>query len=71
MTNTTAKAQPLDLLIEPLKRCKGLYVHRLNLMQRVILMPNQDVRDQLDRLKASHFRGIWLRPPKHKNASLK
>ena len=30
MTNTTAKAQLLDLLIEPLKGCKGLYVHRQN-----------------------------------------
>ena len=35
MTNTTAKAQLLDLLIEPLKGCKGLYAHRQNLMQRV------------------------------------
>ena len=36
MTNTTAKAQLLDLLIEPLKGCKGLYAHRQNLMQRVM-----------------------------------
>ena len=57
MTNTTAKAQLLDLLIEPLKGCKGLYVHRLNLMQRVKRMPDQDVRDHLDRLKASNFQG--------------
>ena len=40
MTNTTAKAQLLDLLIEPLKGCKGLYVHRQNLMQRVMRMPD-------------------------------
>ena len=33
MTNTTAKAQLLDLLIEPLKGCKGLYAYRQNLMQ--------------------------------------
>ena len=32
MTNTTAKAQLLDLLIEPLKGCKGLYAHRQNLI---------------------------------------
>ncbi len=57
MTNTTAKAQLLDLLIEPLKGCKGLYVNWQNLMQRVIRMPDQDVRDHLDRLKASHFQG--------------
>ena len=57
MTNTTAKAQLLDLLIEPLKGCKGLYVLRQNLMQRVIRMPDQDVSDHFDRLKASHFQG--------------
>ena len=57
MTNTTAKAQLFDLLIEPLKGCKGLYLHRQNLMQRVIRMPDQDMRDHLDRLKAGHFQG--------------
>ena len=57
MTNTTAKAQLLDLLIEPLKGCKGLYVHRQNLMHRVIPTPDQDMRDHLDRLKASNFQG--------------
>ena len=41
MTNTTAKAQLLDLLIEPLKGCKGVYAHRQNLMQRVMRMPDQ------------------------------
>ena len=55
MTNTTAKAQLLDLLIEPLKGCKGLYAHRQNLMQRVMRMPDLEVRDHLVRLKASHF----------------
>ena len=38
MTNTTDKAELLDLLIEPLKGCKGLYAHRQNLMQRVMRM---------------------------------
>ena len=55
MTNTTAKAQLLDLLIEPLKGCKGLYSHRQNLMQRVMHMPDLEVRDYLDRFRASHF----------------
>ena len=55
MTNTTAKAQLLDLLIEPLKGCKGLYAHRQNLMQRVMRMLDLEVRDHLDRLRASHF----------------
>ena len=50
-------AQLLDLLIEPLKGCKGLYAHRQNLMQRVMRMPDLEVRDHLDRLKASHFPG--------------
>ena len=61
MTNTTAKAQLLDLLIdlliEPLKGCKGLYAHRQNLTQRLMRMPDLEVRDHLDRLKASHFQG--------------
>ena len=47
----------VDLLIEPLKGCKGLYAHRQNLMQRVMRMPDLEVRDHLDRLKASHFPG--------------
>ena len=57
MTNTTAKAQLLDLLIEPLRGCKGLYTHRQNLMQRVMRMADPEVRDHLDRLKTSHFSG--------------
>ena len=39
------------------KGCKGLYAHRQNLMQRVMRMPDLEVRDHLDRLKASHFPG--------------
>jgi hypothetical protein len=31
--------------------------HRQNLMQRVMRMPNLEVRDHLVRLKASHFPG--------------
>lgn len=54
MSNTTAKAQLLDLLMEPLKVCKGLYAHRQNLMMR---MPDLEVRDHLDRIKASNFPG--------------
>ena len=57
MTNTTARAQLLDLLIKPLKGCKGLYAHRQNLMQRVMRIPDLEVRDHLDRLRASHFPG--------------
>ena len=57
MTNTTAKAQLLDLLIEPLKGRKGLCDHRQNLIQRVMRIPDLEVRNHLDRLKASHFPG--------------
>ena len=57
MTNTTAKAQPLDLLIERLKGCKGLYAHRQHLMQRVMRIPDLEVRDHLNRLRARHFPG--------------
>ena len=57
MTNTTAKAQLLDLLIEPLKGCKGLYAHRQNLLQPVMRMPDLEVRDRHKRLKASDFPG--------------
>ena len=57
MTNTTAKAQLLDLLIEPLKGCKGIYAHGQNLMQRVIRIPDLEVRNDLDRLRTSHLPG--------------
>ena len=57
MTKTLAKAQLLDLLIKPLKGCKGLSAHRQNLMQRVIRMPDLEVRNHPDRLKTSHFPG--------------
>ena len=55
MTNTTAKAQLLDLLIEPLKGRKGIYTHRQNLMQRLMHMPDLEVRNHLDHLRASHL----------------
>ena len=57
MTNTTAKAQLLDLLIEPLKGCKGIYAHRQDLMQRVMRMPDLEVSNHLDRLSASLLPG--------------
>ena len=57
ITNTTAKAQLLDLLIEPLEGCKGSYAHRQILMQRVMRMRELEVRDHLDRLRASHLPG--------------
>ena len=67
MTNTTAKAELLDLLMEPLKGCKGIYAHRQNLMQRVMRMPVLEVRDHLDHLKASHWSGARGAPRKERN----
>ena len=57
MTNTTAKAQLLDLLIEPLKGCKGIYAYRQNLMQRVMRMQDLEVCNHLNSLRASHLPG--------------
>ena len=57
MTNTTAKAQLLDLPIEPQKGYKGIYANRQNLMQRVMRMRELEVRDHLERLRASHLPG--------------
>ena len=50
----TAKAQLRDLLIEPLKGCEGIYTQPQNLMQRVMRMPDLEVRNHLDRLRASN-----------------
>ena len=52
MTSTSAKAQLLDLLTEPLKGCPGFYTHRQSLMQRVMEIPDMEVRDCLQRLQA-------------------
>ena len=57
MTNTTAKAQLLDLPIERLKGCKGIYANRQNLMPRVMHMPDLEVRNHINRLRASHLPG--------------
>ena len=39
------------------ERMQRAYAHRQNLMQRVMRMPDLEVRNHLDRLKASHFPG--------------
>ena len=57
ITNTTAKAQLLDLLIETLEGCKGVDAHRQNLMQRVMHMRELEVRDPFERLRTSHLPG--------------
>jgi len=51
MTGTTAKAHLYDLLMEPLKDCKGLNIYRHDLMQRVMSMPDLEVRKRLEHLR--------------------
>ncbi len=59
MASTTATAQLLKLLTEPLKGCKGkgLHVDQQHLMRRVMRMPDRKVRNHLDQRKASHCLG--------------
>ena len=47
-------ARSADRITEGLQRA---FAHWQNLMQRVMRMPDLEVRDHLDRLKASHFPG--------------
>ena len=57
MTGTTAKAHLLDLLLEPLRGCAGLYTYRQELMNEVLKMPVLEVQDRLDHLQRIHFPG--------------
>ena len=57
MTGTTAKAQLLDLLLEPLRGCAGLYTYRQQLIKRVMNMPVLEVQDRLGRLQSINFPG--------------
>lgn len=56
-TGTTAKAHLLDLLLEPLRGCAGLYTYRQELMNEVLKMPVLEVQDRLDHLQRIHFPG--------------
>ena len=47
MTGTTAKAYLLDLLLEPLRGCKGLYNYRQDLMQQILSMTDLNVRERI------------------------
>ena len=57
MTETIAKAHLLDLLLESLRGCTGLYTYRQELMNQVLKMPVLEVHDRLDRLERIHFPG--------------
>ena len=47
-------ARSADRTAEGMQRA---YAYRQNLMQRVMRMPDLEVRDHLNRLRASHFPG--------------
>ena len=51
MTGTTVKAHLFELLIEPLKDCKRLSIYRHDLMNRVMSMPDLEVRERLEHMK--------------------
>ena len=53
MTAATAKAHLIELLLEPIHVCKGLYTYRKDLMHRVIAMSDRAVREHLDHLEQS------------------
>ena len=64
MTGTTAKAHLLDLLLEPLRGCAGLYPYRQELMNEVLKMPVLEVQDRLDYLQRTHFKSsLWSYKP--------
>lgn len=48
MTGTCAKAHLLELLLEPLKGCKGLYNYKQDLMKKIMQMSDLQVREYLD-----------------------
>ena len=50
MTGTTAKAHLVDLLLEPLRGCTGLYTYRQELIQQVMRMPALEVKERLEHL---------------------
>ena len=55
MTGTAAKAQLVEMLLEPLKGCKGLYNYRQDLMKKVMVMPDVQVREYLDYQRRIHY----------------
>ena len=54
MTGTTAKAHLVDLLLEPLRGCTGLYTYPQELIQKVMRMPALEVKERLDHLQRSN-----------------
>jgi len=57
MTGTTAKAQLVDLLLDPLRGCTGLYTYRQELIQQVMRMPAMEAKERLDHLRQTNHPG--------------
>ena len=47
-TKASAKAHVFELLLEPLKGCKGLYNFKQDLMRKIMQMSGLHVREYLD-----------------------
>jgi CMP-2-keto-3-deoxyoctulosonic acid synthetase len=50
MTGTTAKAHLVDLLLDPLRGCTGLYTYRQEIIQKVMSMPALEAKERLNHL---------------------
>ena len=57
MTGTTAKAHLIDLLLDPLRGCAGLYTYRQQLVRKVMRMPVIEVKERLEHLQRMNFPG--------------
>jgi len=55
MSGTTAKAHVVDLLLEPLRGCAGLYTYRQQIMERVMKMSALEVKERLEQFSSSDF----------------
>ena len=57
MKGTTAKAHLIDLLLDPLRGCAGLYTYRQQLVRKVMRMPVIEVKERLEHLQRMNFPG--------------
>ena len=62
MTGTTAKAHLIDLLLDPLRGCSGLYTYRQQLIKKIMKMPAVEVKERLEHLHSIRFPGTWYSP---------
>ena len=57
MTGTTTKAHLIDLLLDPLRGCSGLYTYRQQLIKRVMKMSPIEANERLAQLQRNNFPG--------------